>query len=334
MQSWITTAATAGLALLPPVISLFEVTGKRSLLARVDAETARGKEVNDLLAALKEDNASEKLRSQLLREQESIAFRLRLLNRNVARHQRDPNYDLTFWRNLFLWFPQDTDLAAKLRALAYICPVAGVTAIMLVASLATRMSSQDRLHVCTDVALLAIFCTIAFRAWALFTRRWARPYRPSPIAALNQPVNWQMFVAQFCLWSCLFSAMESLEDVVGNIGEAKIALARFLISLWGTTACLAWAKAEYRRRDGRSRGQRRNYFRQIRPWPVALVSGLVLAISSVGYLDVVELAFASVTVVAAIGRLWQLSAASMLPRGTPLTGRAIAASAGAQQDAA
>ena len=45
-------------------------------------------------------------------------------------------------------------------------------------------------------------------------------------------------------------------------------------------------------------------------------------------------AFASVTVVAAIGRLWQLSAASMLPRGTPLTGRAIAASAGAQQDAA
>jgi hypothetical protein len=333
MQPWITTAATAGLALLPPAVSLFEVAGKRSLLARVDAETTRAKEVNDLLAGLKGNNASERLRSQLQREQESIALRLRTLNLRVARHQRDPNYELTFWRNLFLWFPQDTDLAAKLRAFAYICPVAGVTAIMLVGFLATWMSREDRLHVCTDVALLAIFGTIAVRAWALFTRKWAHPYRPSPIAALNQPVNWQMFVAQFCLWSCLFSAIESLEDVVGNIGDAKISLARFLLSLWGTTACLAWAKAEYRRRDGRSRGQRRNYFRQIRLWPVALVSGLALGLASLEYLDWVELAFASLTLVIAAGRMWRLRAASML-RGTALTGRAMAASAGAGPDAA
>jgi hypothetical protein len=332
MQSWITPAVTAGLALLPPVISLVEVTGKRSLLARVDAETARGKEVNDLLAALKGTNSSETLRSQLQREQESIAFRLRMLNRHVARHQRDPNYDLPFWRNLFLWFPQDTELAAKLRALAYLCPVAGVSAIMLLVSLANWKSGQERLHVCTDVALLAIFCTIAFRAWALFSRRWAHPHRPSPIAALNQPVNWQMFLAQFCLWSCLFSAIESLEDVVGNIGEPKIDLARFLLSLWGTSACLAWAKAEYRRRDGRSRGQRRNYFRQIPLWPVAFVSAIALGFTSAGKLDWVELAFASVALVVAGGRLWQLRAASM-QRGTALTGRAMAASAGSRQDA-
>src|SRR5262249_38764928 len=125
--------------------------------------------------------------------------------------------------------------------------------------------------------------------------------------------------------------IESLEDVVGNIGAPKIDLARFLLSLWGTSACLAWAKAEHRRRDGRSRGQRRNYFRQIRVWPVALVSAVVLGFTSAGKLDRVELAFASVTVLLAAGRLWQLRAASML-RGSALTGRAMAASAGAGQN--
>jgi hypothetical protein len=325
----VTTLIPAVLAAITPLISLFDFAGKRSLLARVDAETARSKKVSRLLAGLKPGEGSSALRKELEREQESIAFRLAIFNRRISRHQRNPNCDLTLSQSLFLWFPSATDLGAKLRTFAYLFPIVGLTIILVLGSTARVMAELlklDLVHIYADLAIIAIYLTMVFRGWALFARKWAGPHRPSLIAALHPPVNWEMFFAQVSLWACVFSAIESLEDFVLDfvksgkqlqMGNEQEVIYRFLLSLWALGACLIWANAEWRRRDGKNRVQRRNYWKTIPPWPVAALGGAALVLAIFEGLDKAELCLGIFILVAVPLRLFQLQARR---RGTTATG--------------
>jgi hypothetical protein len=326
----VTTIIPAVLAAISPLISLFDFAGKRSLLARVDAETARGKKVTRLLAGLEPGEGSSALRKELEREQESIAFRLAIFNRRISRHQRNPNCDLTLSESLFLWFPSATDLGAKLRTLAYLFPIVGLTVILLLISSTARviaaLAKLDLVHIYADLAIISIYLAMVFRGWALLARKWAHPHRPSLIAALHPPVNWQMFAAQVSLWACVFSAIESLEDFVLDfvksgkqlqMSNEQDVIYRFLLSLWALSACLIWAKAECRRRDGKNRVQRRNYWRTITPWPVAAVGVAALVLAILEGLDWAELCLGIFILGAVPLRLLQLQARR---RGTTATG--------------
>jgi len=80
-----------------------------------------------------------------------------------------------------------------------------------------------------DVMVMVVFGGLAFRAWALAERRWAMeplkrangsdqriPTESRPLQTLfvlRKSRGWRMLVAQVCMWTCLFCAVESLEDI-------------------------------------------------------------------------------------------------------------------------
>ncbi len=83
-----------------------------------------------------------------------------------------------------------------------------------------------------------VFGGLAFRAWALAERKWAMESlkrangsdqrmqsESGPFQALfvlRKSRGWRMLVAQICMWTCLFCAMESLEDIFLSALDASM----------------------------------------------------------------------------------------------------------------
>src|SRR5258708_19591501 len=77
--------------------------------------------------------------------------------------------------------------------------------------------------------VMFVFGSLAFRTWALAERKWAMESlkradgsdqriraESGPLQALfvlRKSRGWRMLVAQICVWTCLFCAVESLEDI-------------------------------------------------------------------------------------------------------------------------
>jgi hypothetical protein len=207
---------------------------------------------------------------------------------------KEANRDLTLLQRLFVLFPPRDPSIWIVHALAYAFMTAGsVIVLMLV-----LFCVVDDVHI-GDVMVVVVFGALAFRAWALAERKWATeslkradgsdpviPPESSPLQALlvlRKSRSWKMLVAQICMWTCLFCAVESLEDIfVAALDASKAAtqgkqpgalanastpgrqmpdvsdatkkaradaengLLLFLTSLLGAVICRAWAAGEWR----------------------------------------------------------------------------------------
>jgi len=141
-----------------------------------------------------------------------------------------------------------------------------------------------------------------------------------------------MLVAQICMWTCLFCAVESLEDIfLAGVDaatqvqqtqardDARWGLLLFLTSLLGAGICRAWAAAEWR--DG-SPSLHHAFTKAILPVPkrgtwkawllitiyfaamaALMVSGVAWSLIFNGLLDRTEFAFVWLAVCIACNRL-------------------------------
>src|SRR5712691_134838 len=204
-----------------------------------------------------------------------IARSLRELDELRAKESKlaeRPNHGLTLMQRLFVLFPPHDPSIWIIHALAYVFIAGGPLVILMLVLFGVGDAGSIG-----DVMVMFIFGSLAFRAWALAERKWAResPQRTDgpdqrrgaesgPLQALfvlRKSRGWKMLVAQICMWTCLFCAVESLEDIflsaldaskaatqlerTGARDDAKSGLLLLLTSLLGAGICRAWAAAEW-----------------------------------------------------------------------------------------
>src|SRR5689334_1094310 len=292
---FITSVVVAAVGTAAAVLrNLSEISQDRSKIGKEKLETARVAELLDLLAKVPAGDPGSACKKEL---ELQLAHSLCALDAYRARRTklaRAPNRDLTVWQRLFISFPPCVRRAWVIHGLAYLFMVGGPLAIVMLI-----LFGVDDAGLLGDVTVLIVFGSLAFRAWALAERKWAmEPAKPVPeliepaqiesgplaaIFALRKPTDWKMLAAQICMWTCLFCAMESLEDIflggmdanqarhanttkaegeeanAVNLGtrkieksalakaqdDAKAGLLLFLASLLGAGICKAWAGAEW-----------------------------------------------------------------------------------------
>lgn len=154
------------------------------------------------------------------------------------------NHDLTLMQRLFVLFPPLDPNIWIVHALAYAFIAAGPVIVLMLVLFGIGDAGSTG-----DVMVMVVFGGLAFRAWALAERKWAmeslrRPDGSDPITraesgplqvlfVLRKARGWRMLVAQICMWTCLFCAMESLEDIFLAALDASKAVAQ--VKQTGTT---------------------------------------------------------------------------------------------------
>ena len=210
------------------------------------------------------------------------------LRTREARLAQGPYHDLTLMQRLFVWFaPLDPRLWI-IHALAYAFIAGGPLVLLLLVLFGIGDAGTIG-----DVMVMFVFGSLAFRGWALAERRWAlaslksadgsdarTPPESTPLQVLfvlRKSRSWRMLVAQICMWTCLFCAVESVEDIflaaldaskaatqaekatIANTGDlvraqeagkearnaAEGGLLLLLAAVLGAFICRAWAAAEW-----------------------------------------------------------------------------------------
>jgi hypothetical protein len=266
--------------------NLSEIRAAHSTSAR-NLENKKVAELLDLLAKVPPGDSFSPCRREL---ELQISLSLRELDALRAKESslaERPNHSLTLTQRLFVLFPPNDPSAWIIHALAYLFIVGGPLLVLML------VLFRIRTDIVSDVVVSVVFGGIAFRAWALAERKWAmeslkradgldqRMQTESGLFqilfVLRKSRSWRMLVAQICMWTCLFCAVESLEDIFfraldANAGkqgeqnrqttpansstqkskppedparEAKKALLLLLTSLLSAGICRAWAAAEW-----------------------------------------------------------------------------------------
>ena len=183
-----------------------------------------------------------------------------------------PNHDLTLMQRLFVLFPPHDPGIWIIHALAYVFIAGGPLVILMLV-----LFGIGDAGIIGDVMVMFVFGSLAFRAWALAERKWAMQSlkradgsdqriqaESGPLQTLfvlRKSRGWRMLVAQICLWTSVFCAVESLEDIfLSGLDASKAAtqvaqtqarhdatsgLLLLLTSLLGAGICRAWAAAEW-----------------------------------------------------------------------------------------
>ncbi len=271
--------------------NLSEITGHSTPARKL--ENKKVAELLDMLAKVPPGDSFSACRKEL---ELQIAQSLRELDALRAKESKlaeGPNHGLTLMQRLFVLFPPHDPSLWIIHALAYAFIAGGPLVILMLVLFGVGDASSIG-----DVMVTFIFGSLAFRAWALAERKWARESlqradgpdqridtESGPLQALfvlRKSHGWRMLVAQICMWTCLFCAVESLEDIFlsaldaskaatqgertgkatlantsspGPKGEsdpatqarddAKSGLLLLLTSLLGAGICRAWAAAEW-----------------------------------------------------------------------------------------
>jgi hypothetical protein len=236
-------------------------------------ENKKVAELLDMLAKVPPGDSFSACRKEL---ELQIAQSLRELDALRAKESKlaeGPNHGLTLMQRLFVLFPPHNPSVWIIHALAYAFIVGGPLVILMLALFGIGDAGSIG-----DVMVMVVFGGLAFRAWALAERKWAMESlkradgsdqriqaESGPLQVLfvlKKSRSWRMLVAQICMWTCLFCAVESLEDIFLSALDAnkaatqveqmearyaaKSGLLLFLTSLLGAGICRAWAAAEWR----------------------------------------------------------------------------------------
>jgi hypothetical protein len=191
------------------------------------ARKLENKKVADLLDMLAKVPPGDSFSAWRKELELQIAQSLRELDALRAKESKlaeGPNHGLTLMQRLFVLFPPHDPSLWIIHALAYAF-IAGAPLVILMLVL---FGIGDAGSI-GDVMVMFVFGSLAFRAWALAERKWAMESlkradesdqriqaESGPLQALfvlRKSRGWRMLVAQICMWTCLFCAVESLEDI-------------------------------------------------------------------------------------------------------------------------
>src|SRR5258708_7317976 len=252
--------------------NLSEISECQSKAAR-KVENKKVAELLDMLAKVPPGDSFSACRKEL---ELQIAQSLRELDALRAKESKlaeGPNHGLTLMQRLFVLFPPHDPSIWIIQALAYAFIAGGPLVILMLVLFGIGDAGSIG-----DVMVMVVFGGLAFRAWALAERKWAieslkqADGSDQRIQAESGPLQvlfvlrksrgWRMLVAQICMWTCLFCAVESLEDIFLSALDAnraatqaeqkearyaaKSGLLLFLTSLLGAGICRAWTAAEWR----------------------------------------------------------------------------------------
>lgn len=199
--------------------NLSELSEDRSKRATEKVETARVGALLDLLVKLPAGDSFSSCRKELELQLAQSISKLDAVRANVLKLAQTPNRDLTFLQRLLVLFPPSGRLAWTIQGLAYLFMVGGPLAVLLLIFFRIDAGTVG------DVVVLVVFGSLAFRAWALAERKWVlqsenEAGQPVEVEAplttlfvLRKSVGWKMLAAQICMWTCVFCAVESLEDI-------------------------------------------------------------------------------------------------------------------------
>lgn len=235
-------------------------------------ENQKVAELLDMLAKVPPGDSFSACRKELERQIAQSISELEALREKESMRAEGPNHGLTLMQRLFVLFPPQAPGNWIIHALAYAFMAGGPLVILML----VLFGIGDAATV-SDVMVMVVFGGLAFRAWALAERKWAieslkqadgshnRILADGPLKVLfvlRKSRGWTMLVAQICMWTCLFCAVESLEDIVVSGLDANKAatqvkqiqarsdfrsgLLLFLTSLLGAGICRAWTAAEWR----------------------------------------------------------------------------------------
>src|SRR5712692_5666054 len=272
--------------------NLSEISEAHSKPAR-KLENTKVAELLDMLAKVPPGDSFSACRKELELQIAQSIGELDALRTKESKLAEGPNHDLTLMQRLFVLFPPHDPRIWIIHALAYVFIAGGPLVILML----VLFGIGDAGFI-GDVMVMFVFGSFAFRAWALAERKWAMeslkradgsdqrteaesgPFQT--LFVLRKSRGWRMLVAQICMWTCLFCAVESLEDIflsaldankvatqgeqtgkatLANTGspgpkgesdpakeardDAKSGLLLLLTSLLGAGICRAWAAAEW-----------------------------------------------------------------------------------------
>jgi hypothetical protein len=203
--------------------NLSEISAGQSKPAR-KLENTKVAELLDMLAKVPPGDSFSACRKEL---ELQIAQSLRELDALRAKESKlaeGPNHDLTLMQRFFVLFPPRDPSTWIIHALAYLFIAGGPLVILMLV-----LFGIGDAGIIGDVTIMVVFGGLAFRAWALAERKWAMESQKrvdgsdqkiqaetGPLQALfvlRKSRGWRMLVAQICMWTCLFCALESLEDI-------------------------------------------------------------------------------------------------------------------------
>jgi len=235
------------------------LTESRTLRAQIKSKTERVEELVDLLNKLPEKPQFVLSREKVAREIDCTLSELNLLTEKDLRKQETAKGELTFSQRTFILFPPAGSSAWIIHFFAYLFMFGGPTAILL----AALFGGKDRSSIVSDLVILVVFGALAFRGWALASRRWnvsgpagadspAEETLACKLFVMRRPRHARMLVAQIFLWISVFCVLESLEDLIleGMEGKgwthgATAALCLFVTAGVVTVLCQAWANSEW-----------------------------------------------------------------------------------------
>jgi hypothetical protein len=230
-------------------------------------------ELLDMLAKVPPGDSFSACRKELELQITQSLRELDALRAKESELAKGPNHGLTLMQRLFVLFPPHDPSIWIIHALAYAFLAAGPLVVLMLV-----LFGIGDAGIIGDVMVMVVFGGLAFRAWALAERKWAMESlgradgfdqriqaESGPLQALfvlRKSRGWRMLLAQICMWTCLFCAVESLEDIFLSALDAnnattqvkqkeardaaKSGLLLLLTSLLGTGICRAWAAAEWR----------------------------------------------------------------------------------------
>jgi len=239
-------------------------------------------ELLDLLAKVPPGDSFSACRKELELQIAQSLSELDALRAKESKLAEGPNHGLTFMERLFVLFLPHHPSIWIVHSLAYLFIGGGPLVILML------VLSRTGTGTISDVMVMVVFGGLAFRAWALAERKWAMESlkrtdgsdqrilaESGPLQTLfvlRKSRGWRMLVAQICMWTCLFCAVESLEDIffyaldaskaatqLEQTGKASVVadaakdardaakngLLLLLTSLLTAGICRAWAAAEW-----------------------------------------------------------------------------------------
>src|SRR5260370_11198754 len=211
--------------------NLSEISERHSTAAR-KLENKKVAELLDMLVKVPPGDSFSACRKEL---ELQIAQSLRELDALRAKESKlaeRPNHGLTLMQRLFVLFPPHDPSIWIVHALAYVFIAGGPLVILMLVLFGIGDAGSIG-----DVMVMFVFGSLAFRAGALAERKWAMESlkladgsdqtiraESGPLPALfglRKSRGWIMLAAQICMWTCLFCAVESLEDIFLSALEAS-----------------------------------------------------------------------------------------------------------------
>ena len=235
-------------------------------------ENKKVAELLDMLAKVPPGDSFSACRKELELQIAQSLRELDALRTKESKLAEGSNHDLTLMQRLFVLFPPHDPGIWIIHALAYVFIAGGPLVILMLV-----LFGIGDAGIIGDVMVMFVFGSLAFRAWALAERKWAMQSLKradgsdqriqaesgplQTLCVLRKSRGWRMLVAQICMWTCVFCAVESLEDIfLSGLDASKAAtqveqtqarhdatsgLLLLLTSLLGAGICRAWAAAEW-----------------------------------------------------------------------------------------